>query len=174
MITNTSDLPEWFSLIQSNRAYYTDVYHKMSHRPMKWSWNWSAFLVPGWCLYRKCFIIFAALGLVQYFLESYCHIATIETLAELKKFNFLVLIDSPLKIFFLIIELLILPLFNNYFYFLHLKYMYKRGYRPQSYSDVNPFARYVIALGFLLIPLLYPIYIAMKDLQNKKRFLILI
>lgn len=91
------------AVIQKNAGYYKNAFRTMDENNQSASWNWSAFLFPGyWTLYRKMYgfgFIFVVIQLLSMMLSICCQFADPAEVPEMLAFPYLTLcIGLPLSI----------------------------------------------------------------------------
>ena len=99
----TEPVDDYSAVIQKKAKFYKKTFKDMDEGERKTSWNWSAFLFPGyWTLYRKMYgfgFIFVVIQLLSMMLSICCQFAEPDEVPEMLAFPYLTLcIGLPLSI----------------------------------------------------------------------------
>ncbi|CAO5677395.1 MAG: hypothetical protein HEEMFOPI_01280 [Holosporales bacterium] len=147
------NLPEWFSLITTNRDDYARMYINQSNRFSKMSFNWSAaFFSFFWFAYRKMYM------------ESIIFLTIITV------FSCFVNYYQEYHMLFILMNFVIFGFLGNGLYFRFLQKKYVTHHKSDIYIDVNKLYKNIaiiapIAIFFALFSyIVFNFYFNSKDL----------
>jgi hypothetical protein len=151
-----SQLPDWFSLIQTDREYYENRYRDIENGQSKLNIRCflSAIIGNYWFLfYRKyAFVTIFIMGIFIYFLDNLTNFICFTILNVMFVFNKIEL-QNTFVITFLITILLKIYIFYYVFkkydrwYLSFIEERYNKGYTIKEFKDTSPFLKYFAWIG---------------------------
>ncbi len=158
-----SELPSWFSLIQTDRNYYEKRYHEIENGQNKLNMRCflSAIIGNYWFLfYRKyAFLVFIILGIFGYFVNSFI-IPFMQPILILNKVEIQNVFIISILTSFLLNACIFYMVFKKYdaWYLEFIEKRYNQGYTTDEFKDTSPLLKYIAWIG-TIVSFIAPFYL---------------